>query len=206
MNAINSHNIFLGGYNMAEIKVFKSEYQRLKAEVSRLASMANKRLVRLENNGLEDSPAYKQWIESGGKKFSVRGKDYNELQKELARVRAFTQAKTSTIRGAQSVLREIAANTGMNYKGKELLAQAKYFFQIASMVEQYIRTTENTASAIGYMKIWQAVNEYAQKQNAEMNELAQNMGEVVNNIAQMLGIETMNTLVEPLETAGFIVI
>ena len=43
-----------------EIRHFKQDYQSLKREVSRLASMANKRLVRLENNGFEDSPAYKQ--------------------------------------------------------------------------------------------------------------------------------------------------
>lgn len=191
---------------MAQVKVYKTEYQRLKAEVSRLASMANKRLVRLENNGFEDSPAYRQWVESGGKKFSVRGKDYNELQKELARVRQFTQAKTSTIRGAQSVLREIAANTGVDLKGKQLWAQAANFFKIASMVEQYIRATENTASAIGYMKIWQAVNEYAKKQDVDLADIGQDMENMVGKIAEMLGIETLNTVVEPLETAGFIVI
>lgn len=135
-----------------EIRHFKQDYQALKREVSRLASMANKRLVRLENNGFEDSPAYKQWIESGGEKFSVRGKDYNALQKELARVRQFVNAKTSTIRGAQSVLKAIAANTGANFKGKELWAQASNFFRVASMIEQYIRNTENVASAIGYQK------------------------------------------------------
>lgn len=191
---------------MAQVKVYKSEYQRLKAEVSRYASMANKRLVRLENNGFEDSPAYKKWVEQGAQKFSVRGKDYNELQRELARVRAFCNAKTSTIRGAQNVLKEIAANTGADLKGKQLWAQASNFFKIASMVEQYIRTTENVASAIGYQKIWQAVNEYAQKQNVEMSAIADNMEQVVANIAQMLGIETLNTVVEPIETAGFVVV
>ena len=57
-----------------EIRHFKQDYQSLKREGSRLASMANKRLVRLENNGFEDSPAYEQWIESGGQKFRGSGK------------------------------------------------------------------------------------------------------------------------------------
>lgn len=189
-----------------QLRVYKDEYHRLKAEVSRLASMANKRLVRLENNGFEDSPAYKKWVEQGAKKFSVRGKDYNELQKELARVRQFCNAKTSTIRGAQSVLREIAANTGADLKGKALWAQASNFFKIASMVEQYIRLTENTASAIGYQKIWQAVNEYAKKQDVDLSDIGEDMEQMVSNIAQMLGIETLNTIAEPIETAGFVVI
>lgn len=181
-----------------EIRHFKQDYQSLKREVSRLASMANKRLVRLENNGFEDSPAYKHWIESGGKKFSVRGKDYNELQKELARVRQFVNAKTSTIRGAQSVLKAIAANTGANFKGKELWAQASNFFRVASMIEQYIRNTEDVASAIGYQKIWTAINQYTQANDIDLAAMQVDMEQMVGNIAQMIGIEATNTVIDPL--------
>lgn len=181
-----------------EIRHFKQDYQSLKREVSRLASMANKRLVRLENNGFEDSPAYKQWIESGGEKFSVRGKDYNALQKELARVRQFVNAKTSTIRGAQSVLKAIAANTGANFKGKELWAQASNFFRVASMIEQYIRNTEDVASAIGYQKIWTAINQYTQATNIDLAAMQVDMEQMVGNIAQMIGIEATNTVIDPL--------
>lgn len=181
-----------------EIRHFNQDYQSLKREVSRLASMANKRLVRLEKNGFEDSPAYKQWIESGGEKFSVRGKDYNELQKELARVRQFVNAKTSTIRGAQSVLKAIAANTGANFKGKELWAQASNFFRVASMIEQYIRNTENVASAIGYQKIWTAINQYTQANDIDLAAMQVDMEQMVGNIAQMIGIEATNTVVDPL--------
>lgn len=181
-----------------EIRHFKQDYQSLKREVSRLASMANKRLVRLENNGFEDSPAYKQWIESGGEKFSVRGKDYNALQKELARVRQFVNAKTSTIRGAQSVLKAIAANTGANFKGKELWAQASNFFRVASMIEQYIRNTEDVASAIGYQKIWTALNQYTQANNIDLAAMQVDMEQMVGNIAQMIGIEATNTVIDPL--------
>lgn len=181
-----------------EIRHFKQDYQSLKREVSRLASMANKRLVRLENNGFEDSPAYKQWIESGGEKFSVRGKDYNALQKELARVRQFVNAKTSTIRGAQSVLKAIAANTGANFKGKELWAQASNFFRVASMIEQYIRNTEDVASAIGYQKIWTAINQYTQANDIDLAAMQVDMEQMVGNIAQMIGIEATNTVIDPL--------
>lgn len=181
-----------------EIRHFKQDYQALKREVSRLASMANKRLVRLEKNGFEDSPAYKQWIESGGEKFSVRGKDYNALQKELARVRQFVNAKTSTIRGAQSVLKAIAANTGANFKGKELWAQASNFFRVASMIEQYIRNTEDVASAIGYQKIWTAINQYTKANDIDLAAMQVDMEQMVGNIAQMIGIEATNTVVDPL--------
>ena len=55
--------------------------KEFRREASRLASMANKRVKRLEENGLTDTPAYKAYLETGGK-FSVKGKSYNELQKE----------------------------------------------------------------------------------------------------------------------------
>ena len=190
-----------------EIRYFKQDYKALKREVSRLASMANKRLVRLEKNGFEDSPAYKQWIESGGEKFSVRGKDYNELQKELARVRQFVNAKTSTIRGAQSVLKAIAANTGANFKGKELWAQASNFFRVSSMIEQYIRSTEDVASAIGYQKIWTAINQYTQANDIDLAAMQVDIEQMVGNIAQMLSIEVANKLVEPLDDMiGYVII
>ena len=190
-----------------EIRYFKQDYQSLKREVSRLASMANKRLVRLEKNGFEDSPAYKQWIESGGEKFSVRGKDYNELQKELARVRQFVNAKTSTIRGAQSMLKAIAANTGANFKGKELWAQASNFFRVSSMIEQYIRNTEDVASAIGYQKIWTAINQYTQANDIDLAAMQVDMEQMVGNIAQMLSIEVANKVVEPLDDMiGYVII
>lgn len=195
---------------MAKVKAFSSDYKRLKSEVSRLASMANKRLRRLENNGFEDSPAYKRWVESGGEKFSVRGKDYNQLQKELARVREFVNAKTSTIRGAQQVIKAIAANTGADFKGKELWAQASNFFKIASMVEQYIRNTQNVASAIGYQRIWTAVNQYTKQNEIELNNLQVDIENIVGNIAEMLGIEATNEVVEGIENSfnkmGFVVI
>jgi len=171
----------------------QSQYNELKQEVSRLASMANKRLARLEQHGFEDAPAYRKWIESGGEKFSVKGKDYNALQKELARVRQFTNSISSTVKGAKSLLNSIAANTGM---AEQSYSYAKEFFQLASMIEQYIRSTENTASAIGYHKIWTAINEYAKEQNTDLTAIKGYEEEIAENIAKMLGYESVIDAVE----------
>ena len=141
----------------------KERIKQLRREASRLVSMANKRLIRLEANKLTDVPAYQQLVDIMGNKprFSIRGKDYNELQREIARMRRFLDAKTSTVRGANQVLKEMAKNTGIKYKTmKELKAKAKVFFELASKIEQYLRTVHDMASAIGYQKIWQAVNTY----------------------------------------------
>lgn len=187
----------LGASVNVDTSGLKSEYQKLKREVSRMATLANHRLQRLEAQGFDDAPAYKKWIEAGGEKFSVKGKDYNELQQELARIRQFTNSITSTVRGAKKVLSAIASNTGMD--GQAMYSKAKEFFQIASMVEQYIRSTENTASAIGYQKIWQAINEYAKKQEVDLSNVQGYEEQIAEKIALMLGYESV---IEAAESAS----
>lgn len=165
MNVMSSRNERLEKWIVEKYEKEKEErIKQLRREASRLVSMANKRLIRLEANKLTDVPAYQQLVDIMGTnkpRFSIRGKDYNELQREISRMRRFLDAKTSTVRGANQVLKEMAKNTGIKYKSmKELREKAKLFFELASKVEQYLRTVHDIASAIGYQKIWQAVNTY----------------------------------------------
>ena len=137
--------------------------QRINAyrrKASALASKANKRLQRLEKGNLKDSPAYKQAMKSGGR-FGVRGKTYNQVQAEVSRLNRFLGTQTSTVRGVNANLKAMAKNTGVEYKNmKDLRKKATKFFALASKVEQYLRTVEDMASAIGYQKIWKAINTY----------------------------------------------
>ena len=168
--------------------------QALKAEVSRKASIANKRLARLERNNLTHLPAYQMWLDyKGGVKFSVKGKDYNELQMELARVNAFLNAKTSLVREANKYLKEIAAMTGIKYTTvKELPALTAKFFELASKIEQYLRNAEDSASAIGYQKIWEVINKYVEEEDAELLEGVSDMESAIPIIAEMIQIEHMD--------------
>ena len=130
-------------------------------EASRLASLANKRLKRLEEKGLQDTPAYQSYLKYGGEKFSVRGKSYNDLQSEMARMKRFIDSKTSTIRGVNSTLKDIAKNTNIKYKNLvDLRKKASKFFELSSKVEQYLRTVDDMASAISYKQIWESIDEY----------------------------------------------
>lgn len=130
-------------------------------EASRLASIANKRVERLEKNKFFDSPAYRGYIASGGGKFGIKGKDFNEVQREVARMRAFLDANTSTVRGLNSYLKGMAEATGMKYSNmQDLYKKAGKFFELSNKVEEYLRQVEDIASAIGYQKIWEAVNQY----------------------------------------------
>lgn len=151
-----------------------AEYRKYKQEVSRKVSMANKRLRRLERNDLHSSPAYREWKKmKGGKNFSVRNKEYRELQKENARLNHFLQSKTSTVRGANKVLKAMAKNTGMKYHGmKELHAKSAKFFKLASKVSQYLHSANGASGAIGYQAVWHSVNNYMEKQAPSNTESA----------------------------------
>lgn len=173
------------------VKLASAEYLRLKAEVSRKASLANKRLVRLENNNLTSSPAYQKWVDyKGGVKFSVKGKDYNQLQQELARVNSFIDNKTSTVRGLNKVLKEMAENTGIKYGSvKELQSKSKNFFALADKIKEYLRQTEGSASAIGYQPVWQAINEYVQQEKIDLGDSELDIDDLVLKISELTTYE-----------------
>ena len=141
------------------VQIASEKYLALKREVSRLASMANKRLKRLERNELTDLPAYQSWVKSGAIKFSVKGKDYNQLQSEFWRVKRFLDNKTSLVREANNYLREIAENTGIRYNSlADLKIKAREFFRLAEKIKEYYKMSELTALALDYQKIWEQIN------------------------------------------------
>lgn len=147
----------------------KARMREFRKEASRRASMANKRLERLANSDYKDSPAYQKWVKEGSVRFSVRGKTHNQLQAELSRMNKFLESATSTITGTKRVLEQIANNTGFGYKSsKDLIPVSKEFFELASKVEQYLRMVEDSASAIGYQKIWEQVNKYVAETQQEL--------------------------------------
>lgn len=160
------------------------EYRK---EASRMAATANKRVQRLEDKGLQDNPAYKGYMQSGGGKFSVKGKSHNELQSEVARMNAFLNATTSTIRGTNNYLKTIAKNTGIKYKTMaELRGKAAKFFELASKVEQYLRQLDDMASAVGYQKIWEAVNTYVKDANVDLNSGKNDIDSMIRSITDAL--------------------
>ena len=180
-SSVKFSNDFLKGY------IHRDNIKEVRAEMSRLASVANKRLQRLENAGLDTSPAYKKWVEDGQVKFGVKGKNHNELQRELSRLKNFINAETSTIRGVNTVLKDMAKNTGIKYKNlTDLRNKANNFFELANKVEQYLRTVEDIASAIGYQKIWEAINSYVQTEKVELDSSETDIESLVANVTDLL--------------------
>lgn len=172
-----------------EIPNFKTTAERIKfmrQEGNRLVSMANKRVRRLESNNLTNSPAYQQYIATGGK-FSVKGKSINQLQAEIARMQRFIENKTSTVRGYNNVLKDMARNTGIKYKNlTELRAKADNFFELHSKIEQYLRQVDDIASAIGYQKIWETINQYVKDSSLDLADSKLDIDSMVEKLAEMV--------------------
>ena len=166
----------------------KQRIRQLKQEISKKASMANKRLKRLEKNDLTNVPAYRQYVQGGGVKFSVKGKNYNELQAELSRVNHFINSKTSTVRGTNSVLKEIANTAKIKYNNlSELYSNVNQFFSIASKVEDYLNATGQTALAIGYQRVWEAINKYVEQEGKILLDTTRDLAKALPEIAKLTG-------------------
>ena len=178
----------------------KYKTKKLKQEISRKASMANKRLARLEKNGLTETPSYRNWVDyGGGVKFSVKGKSYNELQAELSRVNNFLDNATSTIRGTNKVLKDMAKATGMTYKNVgDLYKMSSKFFELSSKVEQYLNSAMQGASAIGYQKIWQSINQYIKDEEISLNTAKIDMDNMIKKVSDLVIAEYDKTLVDTL--------
>lgn len=170
-----------------ELKDRKNRIKEYRNEANRLVSLANKRIRRLEKNGLQSSPAYQAYLANGGKPFSTKGKDYNQLQSEVARLKRFIDSETSTVTGVNNHLKEIAKNTGIRYKNlTELRKKADTFFELSSKIEQYLRQVEDIASAIGYQKIWESINVYVKDNRLDLSDSNLSVEQMVETISKAI--------------------
>lgn len=171
-------------------KIDRERIRAYRQEASRLASMANKRLKRLEERGLTDSPAYQMYLREGGEYFSVRGKTQEQLRDEVRRMRKFVEAQTSTIRGLTTQLRDMAENTGIQYTTtKELLAKSKRFFELHDKVKEYLNQLDRAGEAMGYQKIWEAINEQVQIQNFDLSDSESKLDSMIKAVSEALMAE-----------------
>lgn len=153
------------------VNVASDKYKELRKEVSRLASAANKRLNRLESNNLKMLPAYQAWEQNGAIRFSVKGKDYNQLQAEYWRLKNFMDDRTSTVREANKFLREMAENTGIQYNGLEdLKNKSARFFELAEKIREYNQAIGQAAQALDYQKIWTQINTAVEQDALDLSD------------------------------------
>lgn len=169
------------------------KYKELRKEVSRMASMANKRIDRLERNNLTMLPAYQAWEKNGSVRFSVKGKSYEETQAEYWRLKKFLDDRTSTVKQANDFLKEMAENTGIQYNGLEdLKAKSAKFFELADLIKQYNQSINQSAQALDYQKIWKDINNYVLDTDADL-------ADAVSSEEQLEKFLNYMNLVQPVE-------
>ena len=178
--------------------VFTQQEKKYRQEASRKVSMANKRLKRMEEQNLTMSPAYKKWVEEGEQKFGVRGKTTKEVQAEVARLNKFLNQTTSTVRGTKKYLTNVAEQVGItNYDSYEYLnSQLKDFFEVSDRVREYLKNSKEISVSIGYKKIWEQVNEYAETVGKEFNSLNQDIVEIAKSITQANAYNKLDNLTD----------
>lgn len=102
--------------NITPDKLMAMSRKDLAKNISILASAANKRLKRLELSG-EFSPAA-EWVRTHGGKFSVAGKNKNQLLIEFFRVQQYMDSKTSTVSGAKKWRRNVEKEVSKSIKAR----------------------------------------------------------------------------------------
>ena len=169
---------------MSKFKVFTEKEKKYRQEASRKVSMANKRLKRMEEQNLSMSPAYQKFIDEGGQKFGIKGKNNAEVKAEVARLNKFLKQTTSTVRGTKKYLTNIANQVGIKDfdSFQSLNSQLKDFFEVADKVKEYLKNSQEISVSIGYKKIWEQVNEYAETVGSDLASLNDDIVEVANSI------------------------
>ena len=178
--------------------VFTQQEKKYRQEASRKVSMANKRLKRMEEQNLTMSPAYKKWIDEGGQKFGIKGKSTQEVRAEVARLNKFLKQTTSTVRGTKKYLANVAEQVGIvNYDSYQSLnSQLKEFFEVSDRVREYLKNSKEVSVSIGYKKIWEQVNEYAETVGKEFNSLKSDIVEIAKSITQANAYNTLDDLTD----------
>ena len=178
--------------------VFTQQEKKYRQEASRKVSMANKRLKRMEEQNLTMSPAYKKWIDEGGQKFGIKGKSTQEVRAEVARLNKFLKQTTSTVRGTKKYLTNVAEQVGIvNYDSYQSLnSQLKEFFEVSDRVREYLKNSKEVSVSIGYKKIWEQVNEYAETVGKEFNSLKSDIVEIAKSITQANAYNKLDDLTD----------
>lgn len=182
---------FKGGTDLNNLKfgvtLDDSNFKQWKQEISRKVSMANKRLRRLEQNNLTDQPAYRTWKNyNGGEYFSVKGKNFNELQAENARLNNFLNSATSTVRGANAQLKEVAERFDLKYSSvKDLPIITKRYFELSSKAEQYLQNVEGSLSSITSDQRFDIVSDYVKDAKIDLAASDFDMDSALDDIIKL---------------------
>lgn len=150
-------------------KVLRTTKQKqFRTEVSRLASMANKRIKRLSESDFTSSPAYQKWLKDGAETFSIKGKSQADVWQEYYRVKSFLDSKTSSITGTKQVLMNINEYTGMGLDSVEEVKEvANDYFRLSNRISEYLQV-RGLGAVYDSTQIYNQINLATQELNIDL--------------------------------------
>lgn len=158
--------------NVSEITGLEKDIDKLKIQISSMKEVVRKRIKRLKERDFENTPAYKQAVENGILKISVKGKSYQELQSEFWQLKNFMDMKTSTIKGVNSYLDNIQSAIGIHINDKATLnSYLTVFFDMVERLKEQLEASGKTAEAMDYRKLHNSVNEIVKQDYRDVNDL-----------------------------------
>lgn len=177
---------------------YTDKERKLRQEASRLSSLANKRLKRMEKQDLTNSPAYQKWLDEGGQKFGVKGKSMQQVKYEVTRLNNFINLTTSTVTGAKNYFNNVAKQVGIttweNYK--DLQNKLNTFFSISSKVKDYLYNSKEIGVAIGYQKIWEIVSDYVEEIDTGLDDIENSIEEIADLVIEGVGYGKMDDILD----------
>ena len=158
--------------------------------VSKLASVANKRLKRIEQAGLKEYSSAYRYIQSSGGKFSVKGKSKEELILEYKRAKGYLspERRTSTVRGTRKVKEEneqkVADRLGVTFKNEKeskdfWRAYNKYadshrsdvYNQGSDTIQRLIAQRVEQGKSLNASAVTKMINKYIEAEREEISRI-----------------------------------
>lgn len=170
----------------------KMTNKELNKELNRLNSLANKRIKRLKNKGI-NSPALRNMPD----KFTNKGKTRAEKLKDFHRVSKFVNSETSTLKGVKETYKKILNNTGLDdvilektsidaksMGTSQVIDLTNEFFSLTSMVDDYL---QSKGEFLSYDKVWDYVkNEMKLNASDDIDLNGMNRDEILHNIIRKI--------------------
>ena len=127
--------------NLGAGNIMRLNETDLRAVTTRLVSASNKRLARLKKAGINYTPAMHKIYTQGATRFSVKGKNRNQLMHEFANVRNFLNDKTSSVSGYKKFAKKFAETFGQDYQDtlNEKSEAGQNFRSIVELIEEIKR-------------------------------------------------------------------
>ena len=163
--------------------------KRIREYSYRVTNIANKRIGRLEDEGV-NSPAYRHWMDDGGGvRFGIRGMDTDGVITEIQRAEKFNQMSTSTVTGATRYLQDLGDRLGMEVSDRlSIQEQSTRIFEVVSKLEQLMKldggNAEGSEALQRYVSEYMQVNNVAGMDTEDLVAMIYSGGDIRRNIRE----------------------